>query len=227
MGTPTVLKFSHSTSTCLWRWNRQSVSKHRHIQFRRPGNNPEENIQHTEHGESLKSRILQKIVASGWKLYLNVIVKFCPLANVRTLWTRRRHFGSYSAANLLTIWAVIGERNSCFIESFQLFKMRGTTWKKMLFEVLGLEDTFCETVHGGIVGPLIMSWMKSSKWSYKCRKIDPGRQTCHKKKGATLGNHLARSVGNFYGIIVISGSLPPRHVASSGCGWRNGLRYVG
>jgi len=26
---------------------------------------------------------------------------------------------------------------------------------------------------------------------------------------------------------VISGSLPPRHGASSGCGWRNGLQYGG
>ena len=26
---------------------------------------------------------------------------------------------------------------------------------------------------------------------------------------------------------VISGSLSPRHGASSGCGWRNGLRYGG
>jgi len=35
--TPTILKFSHSTPTCLWRWNRQSVSKRRHIKFRRRG----------------------------------------------------------------------------------------------------------------------------------------------------------------------------------------------
>jgi len=26
---------------------------------------------------------------------------------------------------------------------------------------------------------------------------------------------------------VISGSLPPWHGASSGCGWRNGIRYGG
>ena len=26
MGTPTILKFSHSKPTCLWRWNRQTVS---------------------------------------------------------------------------------------------------------------------------------------------------------------------------------------------------------
>jgi hypothetical protein len=29
------LKPSHSAPTCLWRWNRQSVQKHRHIKFRR------------------------------------------------------------------------------------------------------------------------------------------------------------------------------------------------
>ena len=37
---------------------KQSVPKRRHIKFRRPGNYPEENIEHTEHGESLKSRKL-------------------------------------------------------------------------------------------------------------------------------------------------------------------------
>ena len=35
--TPTILKFSHYLPTCLWRWNRQSVLKHRHIKFRHRG----------------------------------------------------------------------------------------------------------------------------------------------------------------------------------------------
>jgi hypothetical protein len=30
----TILKFSHSSPTSLWRWNRQSVPKRRHIKFR-------------------------------------------------------------------------------------------------------------------------------------------------------------------------------------------------
>jgi hypothetical protein len=34
-----------------------SVPKRQHIKFRRRGNYPKENIQHTEHGENLKSRI--------------------------------------------------------------------------------------------------------------------------------------------------------------------------
>jgi hypothetical protein len=34
---PTILKFSHSTPTFLWRWNRQSVLKCQHIKFRRQG----------------------------------------------------------------------------------------------------------------------------------------------------------------------------------------------
>jgi len=37
MDTPTVLKFNHSTPTCLWRWNRQSVWKCRRIKFRHRG----------------------------------------------------------------------------------------------------------------------------------------------------------------------------------------------
>ena len=37
MYTPTILKCSHYLPTCLWRWNRQSVPKRRHIKFRRRG----------------------------------------------------------------------------------------------------------------------------------------------------------------------------------------------
>jgi len=37
MNTPTSMKPSHSASTCLWRWNRQSVLKRRHIKLRRWG----------------------------------------------------------------------------------------------------------------------------------------------------------------------------------------------
>jgi len=37
MDTPTFLKPSHSTPTCLWRWNRQSVPKRRYIKFRPRG----------------------------------------------------------------------------------------------------------------------------------------------------------------------------------------------
>jgi len=32
-----MIKFSHSTPTWLWRWNRQSFPKRRHIKFRRRG----------------------------------------------------------------------------------------------------------------------------------------------------------------------------------------------
>jgi len=59
MDTPTFLKHSHSTPIRIWRWNRQSVPKRRHIKFQTPGNYPEESIQHSEQGESLKSRILE------------------------------------------------------------------------------------------------------------------------------------------------------------------------
>ena len=37
MDTPTILKFSHYSPTCLWRWNRQCVPKRRYIKFRRRG----------------------------------------------------------------------------------------------------------------------------------------------------------------------------------------------
>ena len=42
------------TYTCLWRWNECSETSAYKLQT--PGNYPKESIQHTEHGESLKSR---------------------------------------------------------------------------------------------------------------------------------------------------------------------------
>ena len=42
--------------TRLWRWNRQSVPKRWPINFRRRGISQKKSIQHSEHGESLKSR---------------------------------------------------------------------------------------------------------------------------------------------------------------------------
>ena len=46
----------------LRRWNRQSVPKRRHMKFRLRGITLEEIIQHSEHGESLKSKGTQLIV---------------------------------------------------------------------------------------------------------------------------------------------------------------------
>jgi hypothetical protein len=37
LATTTILKLSHSTPTCLWRWNTQCVPKCWHIKFRRRG----------------------------------------------------------------------------------------------------------------------------------------------------------------------------------------------
>jgi hypothetical protein len=48
--------FTHFISTRLWRWNRQ-CSETSVIKHHTPGNNPKDYTQHSEHGESLKSRI--------------------------------------------------------------------------------------------------------------------------------------------------------------------------
>jgi len=45
--------------------------------------------------------------------------------------------------------------------------------------------------------------------------------------GAIITKCLKNSVINVPDDAVISGSLSPRHGASSGCGWRNGLQYEG
>jgi len=57
MDIPTIHKFSHYLPTCLRRRNRQ-CSETSAYKIRTLGNYPEENIQHTEHGEILKSKIL-------------------------------------------------------------------------------------------------------------------------------------------------------------------------
>ena len=46
---------SHSTPTCLWRWNRQR-SETSAYKIQTVGNYPEESIQYSEHSESFKSR---------------------------------------------------------------------------------------------------------------------------------------------------------------------------
>jgi hypothetical protein len=51
--------------------NRQSVPKRRHIKFRRRGNYQEESIQHSEHGESLKSIISLEICFHPSKREIN------------------------------------------------------------------------------------------------------------------------------------------------------------
>jgi hypothetical protein len=63
--TTTILRFSHSAPTCLRRWNRQ-CSETSAYKIQTPGNYPEENILHTEHGKSLKSK---KAFCLGQKIY--------------------------------------------------------------------------------------------------------------------------------------------------------------
>ena len=40
------------------KWNRQSVSETLAYKIQTPGNYPDESIKHSEHGESLKSRVI-------------------------------------------------------------------------------------------------------------------------------------------------------------------------
>jgi len=48
-------------------------------------------------------------------------MRFCRLANERTLWTWRMHFGS-CVANLLSGWAVISEQTSVSLSQFRSFR---------------------------------------------------------------------------------------------------------
>jgi hypothetical protein len=50
-------KVNNYLPSCLWRWN-IVCSETSEYNIQTPGNYREENIQHTEHGDSLKSRIL-------------------------------------------------------------------------------------------------------------------------------------------------------------------------
>jgi hypothetical protein len=75
MDNPTILKFSHYLHTCLWRWNRQCSGTSAY-KIQTSGNYPEENIQHTEHGESLKlknvSLLTDVIILCNFGLLLSV-----------------------------------------------------------------------------------------------------------------------------------------------------------
>jgi len=72
MDIPTILNFFHYRPICLWRWNRHSVPKRWHIKFRRRGIT-QKKTQHTEHGESLKSKIWEY-----WSL-LNVLLRILKI----------------------------------------------------------------------------------------------------------------------------------------------------
>ena len=76
--TPTFLKPSHSTPTGLWRWNRQ-CSKTLAYKIQTPGNCPVESMQHSEHGESLKSRISYSLLVQNMKFLFFV----CSLHSVQ------------------------------------------------------------------------------------------------------------------------------------------------
>ena len=92
MDTQTILKCSHFTPTYLWRWNRQSVPKRRHTKFKRSGNYPEENIQHTGHGESLKSKVklyFQPYLTRNTKITNRYYRTYCTWNYVWNLQLRR------------------------------------------------------------------------------------------------------------------------------------------
>jgi hypothetical protein len=62
MYTPTILKFSHYYLLAYEAGTECSETSAYNIQT--PGNYPEENIQHTEHGESLKSKRSENVNSS-------------------------------------------------------------------------------------------------------------------------------------------------------------------
>jgi hypothetical protein len=52
---------------------RSKMSAHK---IEMPGNNPEENIQHSEHSKSLKSRIVGRIIYDLTKVFMCIITFF-------------------------------------------------------------------------------------------------------------------------------------------------------
>jgi hypothetical protein len=74
INTPTFSTRSFFVPTRLWRWNRQ-CSEMSAYKIQTPGSYPEENIQHSEHSESLKSRIFGRTFSFYiFQLFNNCIV---------------------------------------------------------------------------------------------------------------------------------------------------------
>jgi hypothetical protein len=71
LGNSTASEFCMPTPTCLWRWN--SVPKRRHTKFKRRRITQKKNIQHREHGESLKSRMLHPLLLPEYYWNLNFL----------------------------------------------------------------------------------------------------------------------------------------------------------
>jgi hypothetical protein len=59
----TLFRLHGSCKHKLWRWNRQSIFKRLHIKFRRREINPKEIINHSQHGEIFKYKMM--ILFSG------------------------------------------------------------------------------------------------------------------------------------------------------------------
>jgi hypothetical protein len=61
-----ILKFSYSTPTCLWRWNRQSVPKRRHIKFRHRGITQKKTYRYSVVHQSLSWENKWMVAESEW-----------------------------------------------------------------------------------------------------------------------------------------------------------------
>jgi len=84
-----------------------SVPKRRHIKFRRRGNYPEEIIQHSEHGQSLKSRIsvlFEGLTGMFFKSRLSSSVR--DITTLRSLTSEDRNKSPWCGRNEILFTAV-------------------------------------------------------------------------------------------------------------------------
>ena len=88
-------------ATRPWRWD--SVPKRRHIKFRRQGNTPEESVQHSEHGESLKSRNMITFVMHTVRCGYTLVTWIHPHAQI--LVGTQKSLGALIQLEVQEIWA--------------------------------------------------------------------------------------------------------------------------
>jgi hypothetical protein len=93
LATQTILKFGHSSPTCLWRWNRQSVPKRRHIKFRRRGITKKKTYNMTQ-------TFVKPLDQVNWRLRLVTVFLTC-----RHIYPLNRYFRMYNATIcVLPLW---------------------------------------------------------------------------------------------------------------------------
>jgi hypothetical protein len=128
--TLTILKFIHYLPTCLWRWNRQSVPKSRHIKFRCRGitQKKTKNIQNTVIVWN------HELINIAWHSFA-----FYPLSELTTYLISSEFVGrivlhKYSVLSIIRAWLQVAKD---WWWRWEIMWFNNKRWNKVLHTAVG------------------------------------------------------------------------------------------